>query len=87
MCLSFGRTICIFSFIEAMHLLPQSFVFASGLILLPRALAGTAATSSQLLFGVFESLPHLLPRQAFFVLPDGCSQPFLRRKKRARFYP
>jgi hypothetical protein len=68
------------SSIEVMHLLPQSFVFAGDLILLPRALAGTAALLLPAAVRLFsKSLPHLLPRQAFSFWLDGCMRPFMRR--------
>jgi hypothetical protein len=44
-------------------LLPQSFEFASDLILLPRALAGMAALLLPAVVRFYsKSLPHLLPR-------------------------
>jgi hypothetical protein len=52
-----------------MHLLPQSFDFASDLILLPRALVGMAALLLPAVVRFYsKSLPHLLPRQAFSIL-------------------
>ena len=57
-------------FIEAMHLLPQSFDSSDGPLLLPRGVCGTAALLLPAAVRFFsESLPHLLPRQAFSFWP------------------
>jgi hypothetical protein len=52
-------------FNEAMHLLPQSFAFASASLLLPGAHAGTAALLLPLLFN-FSKKPAAPPVAGFF---------------------
>ncbi|MBX5050690.1 hypothetical protein [Rhizobium lentis] len=54
--------------IEAMHLLPHPFGGAGASSSSQSRLWERQHSSSQLSFGFSESLPHLLPRQAFFVL-------------------
>ncbi|KAB1087291.1 hypothetical protein F4V91_13180 [Neorhizobium galegae] len=57
---------CIVILIEAMHLLPQSFVLSDGPLLLLGTSVGTVALLLPAAVRFFtESLPHLLPRQAF----------------------
>ncbi len=51
--------------IEAMHLLPQSFVFQATYSSSQGRLTEQRHSSSQPLFILSKSLPHLLPRQAF----------------------
>lgn len=65
--------------IEAMHLLPHPFEHAGAPSSSQGRLRERQHSSSQLSFGFIESLPHLLPRQAFFVLVDGNAAP--RRKR------
>ncbi|OWV84229.1 hypothetical protein ATY78_05855 [Rhizobium sp. R635] len=55
--------------IEAMHLLPHPFGHAGAPSSSQGRLRERQHSSSQLSFGFIESLPHLLPRQAFFILP------------------
>jgi len=51
-----------------MYLLPQSFGFQATHSSSQGSLREQRHSSSQSLFGFFESLPHLLPRQAFSFL-------------------
>jgi len=58
-----------------MHLLPQSFVLSGASLLLPGASVGTAALLLPAAVRFFsESLPHLLPRQAFSFRDRGFSR-------------